>query len=769
MLKLSSLLSFILLLPLSSIAQECHLSISGYVKDKNSGTPVSYANIYLKETQAGRISDSSGFFRFNSLCAGKYHITISYVGSKTRELYLSLSRDTTLNIDLDQDSHLLSELAVTGQGGKAHTQESEHLDKENISENTEKNLGTMLENIAGVTIIKNGSGISKPVVHGLYGNRLTILNNGVAQSGQQWGVDHSPEIDPLVANRISVIKGVGALEYQGNSLGSVILVEPESINKDPHVHGKARYFFSSNGLGNGLNLELQRYSDKIAWRIIGTAKKFGDANTPDYYLTNTGREEGNLALQVEKSFSKNWSSDLYFSSFNTKLGILRGAQVGNLTDLQEALGRKEPFYTRDKFSYDIAAPHQKVNHHLLKLHTKYQKDSITSIDFSYAGQLDNRREYDVRRGGRSDKPSLSLEQYSHFLEAKYQKYFKTNWRLNSGVQFSRIANTNIPETGILPLIPDYITYKYGLFGILTRSFSKTTYQIGGRYDFEDRRVAAISFSVPRRIIRYAKTYHNYSALAGFNHSFSKKLELAYNIGYASRNPEVNELYSNGLHQGVSGIEEGDPNLKTENSLKTTLSLQGHVNRDLFFGALGYFQNIQNYIYLNPQNELRLTIRGAFPLFRYEQTNAHIYGLDFFSTYEFNSRLHLTVKYSYIKGNDLKNNVPLVYMPSNNIFGEVNYHFRKIGKFEKVELQLNNKFVFKQKNLLPSQDFVAPPAAYNLVGLKITAERQLKKTRLNLYLKVDNLLNQAYRDYLNRQRYFADDQGINLTIGINLAF
>ena len=54
-------------------------------------------------------------------------------------------------------------------------------------------------------MLRNGSGISKPVIHGLFGNRVTILNNGITQSGQQWGNDHAPEIDPFVADHLSCL------------------------------------------------------------------------------------------------------------------------------------------------------------------------------------------------------------------------------------------------------------------------------------------------------------------------------------------------------------------------------------------------------------------------------------------------------------------------------------------------------------------------------------------------------------------------------------
>jgi len=761
--------SVILVLPVLTSAQNCNLAISGFVKDVSTGIPISYANIFVKELQSGDVTDSLGFFNIKTVCAGKYHVSISHIGCETQDLYLNILTDTTITVFLDHNSQLLNEVAIVGQGGKVTTQETQSLNSESIDQNSDKNLATMLENISGVSIIKNGSGIAKPVVHGLYGNRLTILNNGIAQSGQQWGVDHSPEIDPLVANRITVIKGVGALEYQGSSLGSVILVEPKKIAREPHLHGEGRYFFESNGLGNGLNLELQQYRKLLAWRMVGTLKKSGDDRTSKYFLRNTGNQEANIALQFEKSWNKKCYSNLYFSSFNAKLGVLRGSHIGNLTDLEEALERDVPFFTEDNFSYSISSPYQKVNHHLLKFHTKYNLSEKQWFDITYAGQYNLRKEFDVRRSGRSDQPALSLKQVSNFIEVKYQNFLQRNWEFKSGIQINRVDNTNLPETGILPLIPDYIAYEYGIFGLLSKKFNTTTLEFGGRYDFENRKVATVSTSVPREIIRYENDYDNLSAMGGITYEFDKGWKATYNIGFAARNPKVNELYSGGLHQGVSGIEEGDPTLGKEISIKNTLSLKGNVNNMLFFEGLFYYQNIDNYIFLNPQDEVRLTIRGAFPVFKYEQTDARLKGFDVATTYKATERFNITGKYSYLDGYDLRNHLPLVYMPSNNLFTELNYQIPELGKFYNVGFQINSRYVFEQKKLLPSQDYVAPPASYYLLGLRLSAEKQLPKLRLNMFVRAENLLNETYRDYLNRQRYFADELGFNLIVGINISF
>ncbi len=765
-----TILSFLIGLLISGAicAQDCTTKLQIKVLELNSGAPISSANIALAELGDVWSTDSKGTVEIPNICPRKYHLSVSHVGCEQKQYYVHIDRDTSIVIKLDHNSQYLHEAHVQAQS-RHSTEENKALKSAQISQNAEKSLANMLDNITGVSTIKNGGAIAKPVVHGMYGNRLTIINNGIPQSGQQWGVDHSPEIDPLVANRITVIKGVASLEYAGSNLGAVVLVEPAAIGTEPHLHGESKIYYESNGRGLGLNTALQKSGKHLSFRAVATYKKDGDRHSPHYYLRNTGSREANIALQLEKKWSDKLFTDLYFSSYNTDLGILRGSQIGNLTDLNDALRRDTPFFTQDAFSSSIDAPYQSVGHQLLKFHAKYSFSTKDWLDFSYALQFDKRREYDVRRSGRSEIPALSLEQYSYFTELKYRRFMAHDLDLKSGVQLNFVQNTNVPETGILPLIPDYYSSKYGIYALLHKHYDKLSWETGLRYNVETRNVAAISRTVPRRILRYYRTYHNFIALAGLRYRLDSDWDLSYNLGWAGRNPEVNELYSSGLHQGVSGIEEGDENLKTEKSLKQTISLRGQWSDKLFVDVIAYYQFIEDYIYLQPTQEIRLTIRGAFPVFHYTQTQASIAGLDFSSTYQFSDGLSLMLKYSLIDGRDRAENRPLIFMPSNVFFGEFKYQKPILDKQINLDFHVNLRHVFKQDEKLADQDFVAPPAPYSLIGLHISVEKQLRNNRIVPYLKVQNLFNTAYRDYLNRQRYFADDLGRNIVLGLNVFY
>lgn len=308
-----------------SFGQECSITVQGSVKDISSHEKLEYANIYVKELQTGTVTDEEGNFKLENLCAGGYHFLISHIGCEAVDHYIIIERDTFLNIHLHHHLEMLDELIVHGHSEPVEGIKTNSVISANtIVDNSNKNLADILADIQGVSSLKTGSNISKPIIHGLTGNRIVMQNNGLVQKGQQWGNDHSPEIDPFTANHIAVIKGASSLEYAANALGGVILIESGKIKEDPHLHGLVNYKLQSNGLGH------------------------------------TGRREFNAAANYQNHFGKKLFLDAYYSVFYTELGVLRGAHISNLTDLKEAFLRDEPFLTKDHFLMPLNRPSSKL-------------------------------------------------------------------------------------------------------------------------------------------------------------------------------------------------------------------------------------------------------------------------------------------------------------------------------------------------------------------------------------------------------------------------
>jgi iron complex outermembrane receptor protein len=748
-------------------AQDCKLSISGKVQDEHTLEILEYANIFIEETGRGIATDSAGLFKLTNLCPGNYHVRISHIGCEAQVLFFKLSADTTLNIWLHHHPDL-QEIEIDGRRETTENLQIENtVSKSFIEKQSGKPLGEILSSITGVTSINNGSGISKPVINGLYGNRVVILNNEVKQAGQQWGNDHAPEIDANTATQLTVIKGVGAIRYGGNALGGVVLVEPGNIPKDPHLHGSVNHVFESNGLGNTLAAKLEQSAKWLDWRINAAAKVSGDKKSPDYFLRNTGVREYSAALQLNKIIEDRWTFNFYYSYFKTHLGILRGAHIGNLTDLELAIGRDVPFFTQENRSFSIDAPSQKVQHHLAKLKVGYFKNEH-QLQFTYAAQINQRDEFDVRRSGRSDIPALSMMLFSNYLEAFY-KVNHNGHHINAGLQTTIEDNNNQPETGVLPLIPDYDLFNLGVFLTYKKKIKKWNFDVGGRYDFRTLKAFAITRTLPRTIQVFNPTFHNYTFAAGTSFRITEFLESGITAGWVKRSPEVNELYSDGLHQGVSGIERGDTALTSEQSLKIVWSNQINVKEKFFLEASAYFQYIKDFIFLEPQDEPELSIRGAFPVFLYKQTDATLTGLDVFAKWEIDKHWKWVAQYAMVRGFDRNNQWPLVYMPADQLKSTLSYTFKKMKKIENAEIGINGQYVFEQKKYESELDFLAPPEGYFLLGASVGSDILLPKVVLKWSVQAENILNTTYRDYLNRLRYYSDEEGFNIRLGLNVVF
>lgn len=180
---------FVLLIPILSFFklsfaqnETCNLTLTGLVWEKATNEKLSYASVYLVEAGRGTISNDSGFFTLSKLCPGKYHLKISHIGCETQLVFIEIRSDTFLQLKLQHHTELLRELHIHGAYEIQGTEIHQTIGKQSINENAHKSFAEVAEQISGVSIIRTGQNISKPILHGMYGNRLAIINNGLEQA-----------------------------------------------------------------------------------------------------------------------------------------------------------------------------------------------------------------------------------------------------------------------------------------------------------------------------------------------------------------------------------------------------------------------------------------------------------------------------------------------------------------------------------------------------------------------------------------------------------
>jgi iron complex outermembrane receptor protein len=660
------LLAF-LLIPLLLKAQQnnpdCLYTLTGRVIDEHNKEVLPYATIVIKDTKYATVTDSLGVFYIYNLCPGNYHIISSHLDCENVELDIVLTKNTEITIQQEHHTKALHQFIFAGQ--KKPTQQSINVGSLSIREmeaNSGKPLGEMLKGIIGVNSLQTGNSISKPIIHGLHSNRIVILNNGVRQEGQQWGSEHGPEIDPFVADKISVIKGAAGVRYGPDAIAGVVLIEPNALRDSAGYDAILNLVGASNGrqgcVSGIINGNIEQLNG-LNFRLQGTLKQAGNGKAPDYYLKNTGFNEKNFsaALGYQKT---NFGSELFYSQFNSKLGILSAAHIGNLTDLQRAFNSKTPIDSAG-FSYAIQRPYQQINHDILKWKSYLNFNRYGKLSYTISRQQDNRSEYD-KHGPRNDsiaalnKPELNFIIHTLIHEVIYELQYAK--RFNTQLGYMNLHQANSYDGRYF--IPNFNNNGWGIFAIENYHYKAYFAEAGIRLDERKLRVFIEKNGF---ITQPLYSYKKYTGLLGAGYHFNK-YDIKFNIGTGWRAPGVNELYANGVHHGAAAVEIGDTNLLPESNVNTALWC-GIKPLYKIGGEIEIYQNtIQNFIYLIPVQPATQTIRGAFPTYKYKQINAILRGLDLNLKCALSKSIILNLKGSYLYAINSQNNQRLTQMPQN---------------------------------------------------------------------------------------------------------
>jgi iron complex outermembrane recepter protein len=748
-------------------------------------------------------SNSDGNYSIKNLPTGATKIYVSYLGYQPIDTIVNLSSDMNLDFTLKVKTAKLEEVFVKHIEANVTKSVLEHKIKiEAIEKYSNKSLGDALKEVAGVSSLKTGTTVVKPIINGLYGSRVPVLNNNVRLEDQEWGTEHAPNFDINAAGKITVIKGSSGLQYSGDAVGGLVIIEPMVFKKDTLL-GKSIFNFDSNGRGGSLSSSLHKGNYQgFSWNALGTFKYLGDREAANYVLSNTGNREANFTGDLKYSGQK-YDVTSFYSFYNAEIGILSASHIGSATDLYNSINNKVPYVVKD-FTYNIKNPKQEVKHHIAKVSANYIFDEATTLSFQYAFQFNKRLEFDVRRKSFEDKPALDLELKTHALNLDFKRMLH-DWAFKTGVSTTLQKNVANPLTGIRPLIPTYNKSDLGIYGIVNHRFSDTfSIDTGLRFDFTsinatkyyfksrwDERSYNAQFANiiigdfgTQWLTKPNFNFQNVSASVGFLKDFEKDLKWFVNMSLATRNPNPSEFFSDGLHHATGIIELGDLALKKEQSLKISTALQKKWSK-FYLEVNPYLNSIQNFMFLKPisPDGFEKTNRGTFPAWEYTQTNARLAGIDIESRWNLNERWFQTFAMAYVNGRDVSKKLALIDMPPLNMNSKIQFSKKE---WHELLLELKGDIIFRQTrfpnnnfitnivvngNLEPrTVDISTPPPAYNL--LHFYSEMKFKTFKngfTTVAFSIQNMFNTSYRDYLNKQRFFADETGRNIQIQLKFNY
>jgi len=757
--------------PLYVFGQGGYVTLSGMIVDKTTNEALTGATVFIKSLEKGTSTDPDGRFSISGLPSQKIHTRFSYVGYQTVDTTIDIKGDLYVLIELEEERIQLENVyVIAGRDLLAESVRSiSILESEALDKNRGQTLGDMIKSLPGVSVLSTGPGVSKPVIRGLHSQRLVLMNHGLVQEGQQWGGEHAPEIDPFSPDRIEIVRGAAGVEYGVGAIGGVIRIDSREINKKKSLLGEVMLNgFSNNAQGSG-SVRMEGGigdSERLGWRSQLSYRNAADSRTPRDVMRNSGFRE------LSYSFNLNYEQDLfehdiYFSHFGTELGIFRGAHIGNVSDLERAIRLGRP--TVDfEFGRSIENPRQEIDHNLFRYEGNYRIEEVGRLELQLGWQQNRRKEFDAHRRFSNDpsvldQPAFDLELTTLSSGLKFSHAPVLNG-LTGSIGITGMRQGNVRQTSGT-LIPNFESYSTGLFIIENWSNGVLTAEAGARFDKHWREV----FLVENRTVREQSfNYNNGTFVAGVTYQFASDWSLSGNIGTAWRPPGVNEQFSDGIHHGTAQFELGNEGLESERSFNTDITLR-YVSDKTYFQFSVYNNSINDYIFLQPGNEPVLTIRGSFPFFSYQQTDAVIRGMDGTIEHQWFDRLKTTATVSFLRGWDRDAGTPLIFMPSDRLLLSAYLDLPQTGALKSNYLEIKGTLVREQTHFPKGVDFAPPPPGYRLLDLEAGTKVNLSGKQMNFGLALNNVLDATYRDYLSRFRYFIDEPGRNLVLRAKLEF
>lgn len=791
----------------------CRAVFEGRVIDDHDETPLSFSVINLIDSGRTTVADEDANFIIADLCPGKYSVEIRHVGCEPETLEVVL-RNNQLNKHLFrlEHHHELREVEVAARSVDLREQvNTETIRGDRLDLDRMESLSDAVESVSGASVLKSGPNISKPMIHGVFGNRVAVINQQLKLEDQQWGVDHAPALELSESGSVTVVKGARGVEYGPEAIGGAVVINPPPFATQRPVEGTLQLGGFTNGMGGfarGLVSGALLNNNRLSYRLSGSWNKSGDRHTPRYVLRNTGNEHYSFSGAVQYRY-KTLEISVYQSLSNQQYGILRDAHNGNLTDLRTAIDRGEPVGNQE-FTYQLNNPRQAVQHSMTQIYASVKPGSNSKLEFVYGFQQNEREEYDLRRGDKNEVPLVDLQLRNNNAALKFINVFNPSWNLKTGIEGRWMRNKNDPETGTRPVVPNYEQQQVGGFVLLSGAPGETEIEAGIRYDYiqstaykwyktsvwQDQyadqfysffqyfnETGSQSFTQPQF------DFHNLSGAVGAAHHWNEELTTGIRTALASRPPNSPELFSDGVHLGSATVEYGSLNLDSEYAW--TGEIYGSYNTNkLSLAVAAFYQRYSGYI-LPEINGVELTIRGAFPRMTYNQIDAAYAGVNWRINWEFHRNFTLFHRGELTRGTDLQRQQPLPFVPPPSFVQEIIWTpERPTNKWSwSIALGVNSTMkqgyaprvvLVSELQQLSSQeinemrqqgafDLAPPPGEYHLLYSRAQITLPVRSKEFGIALQINNMLNREYRNYLNRFRYFAHDTGINFQLLLTLKF
>lgn len=694
-------------------------NVFGHVINSETGEHVPFINLIIEGRRMGTITDVSGHYLLTNLPVGHHRLVVQGMGFETTVVEFEAIEGVTVEVDIEvvPTAIMLDAFVLTSsptQSGYRYQPDQVFL-SEALQRRAEASFGEMLNMEPGVAMRSMGSMPSRPVIRGLDGDRILVLQNGERMGDvSETSADHSISLDPLAASRVEVVRGPASLLYGSSALGGVINLMTTDIPDDADA-GTGGVFSVQGATVNDMGAAFGRIThggERLAGSARFSYRQAGDLKTPEGTLSNTSLKNLDGAAGIgfnQGNRQGGFSASLTRQDFEIPEAMddpdetveIRMQRIGLHGRLQ---GTRDGFFDRSQFRFNASHMYQGEYEMEREADGSWDEDlelEYTKWSFSSSLTMQHRPVRMLDRG------ALGLNVHGHAMDVGGDEaYTPGENRLNIGL----FTYQEMPLSNIFRL------------------------QAGLRIDFQ------YTGARPNDLFPQADSHRtalNYSGSFGVNHRPLPGLEVGGQFARSHRNPTVEELYAFGPHLGAGVFEVGNASLRDEighggdvfisyTSDRWELELAGFVNHFL------------NFIIFQPTGQADEA--SGYPVFAYEGDEARLMGGEVRLSLEPVDRLQLGLAVDYVHGRRLGDggsNLP--FIPPFRFMGRLEYDQ---GSFW---AGLRLQYAATQKRVALEED---PTDGYTLLGAQVGVRLRGPGNHV-IVLRGDNLLNTMYRDHLSR--------------------
>ena len=630
-----------------------------------------------------------------------------------------------------------------------------------ILDNGSKSLGASMSHLLGATYSDYGSAVGQPVIRGLAGNRLKVLNNGiVVRDITGLGVDHINEVDMNNIQQIEIVKGPSSLLYANGSVGGIINVVDNTIARSDVVGETIRVSQELHSV-NGGNVQSASYQGMVNQYNISVAWK--DAQFGEYDLPTGALLPEDPPHDEDLSVLKN--SD--HGTMTTRLGVSRTGEWGYLgLSFQEISGVYGIPFHGDGHEDEVVGANPDDERIMSVRRSQVfttegafnvKSDWIDSIAVHYRNN-----DYTLveRHDDGAEAPTYFTNKADEFGVVVSLPKSLTEQKI-----IANIASEDLTVRGAESYMEPSASDEMSLGYFLGVDLASLYLDFGIRYDDVTRKG---SITENAQSLPIKRTFNNIGYAASLSTDASRPVTIKFGLARVARAPSATELLMNGPHLVSQRFEVGNVNLRSERSDNLDLTVD-YRNRGYYGSASYYRNNINNYIYLQDETDAEHAAHGAEDahgdLIRanYLQKDAkfHGYEIEIGKTFDLNGgALTLSLGRDVVYGK-FSNGLYIPRLsPSRNIY---------------TAEYIKDAFTFKallknvsQQSRLASSETATP--SHQMLDLNLTQSFVLHSgADLQLTFFANNVFDEVARNHTSAVKDDLPLPGRNLGVGVHLTF